>query len=118
MIVAAIGQSMMLIEMPYPSYETWLSIITLAVISLVVLIFARGQEKRSQLITTQAGDIRHATADLEKANMDLKKEIKQRESAMTELEAKKEQAEKMNKLMVGREKKIIELKEEVKKLKA
>ena len=42
MIVAAVGQSMRIINLPYSSYESWLTIITLAVISLVVLIFARG----------------------------------------------------------------------------
>ncbi|MBU0732465.1 hypothetical protein KKC88_06340 [Patescibacteria group bacterium] len=116
MITAAILQSIRVIDMPYIPYETWLTVISMAIISLVVLIYARGQEARSRLIESQAGDIRHATSDLEKANIELKKEAKQREIVMQELEAKKEQSDKMNKLMVGREKKIIELKEEIKNL--
>ena len=105
-------------SLKYNSYSIWISIIIFFVISIIIIIFSRLQDKRGKIISEQSKEVSKTSKKLLASNKELKIAIEERQKIIEELKIEKENAEKLSKAMVGRENRIIELKEEVKKLKS
>ncbi len=92
--------------LPYSDFFILMFLIVLAVVSVLIYFYQYSQEQSQRMIARQ-------TLQLQKNNASLQRQIEEKEQAMKEMTEKQAEVEKLNRLMIGREIRMKEMKEEI-----
>jgi len=96
--------------LPYDNFSILMFLAVLAVVSGLMYFYQRTQEKNEKIIITQA-------EKLSAESIDLQRSLEEKEQALQQMSEQQKEVEKLNRLMVGREIRMKELKSEIDKLK-